>query len=630
MRTYTMIYPSPIGELVAVCSGDALLWLGVRGQRYYPEELVGSAVEGVHIPLFDIITEWLNCYFGGSEPMFTPPMATRGSAFECEVWEILRTIPYGSTTTYGAIARTIAQRRGVDRFSSQAVGGAVGRNPISIITPCHRVVGVDGSLVGFVSGVENKKRLLDMESIVVEFVGEQIRQADRQIAGLCGLTINRGESIAIVGDNGSGKSTLAGVIAGRIAMVGGGVRYNFGATAHPMLYQNIREITFRDSYGIDDKEYYYQQRWNSTHIEGRRRVCDELDLEHPNRLHELLNIAKIADKELLLLSSGEMRKFQIAKALVSLPKLLIMDNPFIGLDAESRIMLQDLLTDLSLHSGVQIVLILSRAEEIPPFVSHVIELNNLVCRPKMTLSDYLAGRNESEVAAITKLDIIPAAPLDEQIVVQMSDVSIQYGAKRILNAVNLTIRKGEKWAIVGRNGSGKSTLLSLIYADNPQSYACDITLFGRARGSGESIWDIKRRIGYVSPEMHRSYRESAIAIDIVASGLFDTVGLHRKVNDEQRAVSLRWMEIFGIEQLAQRDFMRLSSGEQRMVLLCRAFVKSPQLLILDEPLHGLDNMNRDRVLAIIERYTQSSNSSAIIVTHYPEEFPTTITHIYNL
>lgn len=623
-----MRYPSPLGEIIAVSSGDALLWLGFEGQRHYPQQLIESAECGEELPILSEVKGWLESYFRGDRPLFTALLDAQGSDFDREVWGILQSISYGERTTYGAIARQIAQRRGVERFSAQAVGGAVGRNPISIIIPCHRVVGADNSMTGFASGVERKCKLLEMESRVVEIVGTQMRQGGQQIEGLERVSINRGECIAIVGNNGSGKSTLAGVIAGRIPMVGTGVRYNFGEDAHPMLYQNIKEITFRDSYGIDDKEYYYQQRWNSTHVDGRKRVCDELDLSQPNPLFEMLNIAKIADKELILLSSGEMRKFQIARSLVTVPKLLIMDNPFIGLDSESRGVLNDILLSLTAHSGVQIVLILSRAEEIPPFVSHVIEMEGMVCKGKCSRVEFMSRVQQSEPESTN--DKPQPSESSDDIVVRLNDVTIQYGAKKILNGINLTIHKGEKWAVVGRNGSGKSTLLSLICADNPQSYACDITLFGKGRGSGESIWDIKRRIGYVSPEMHRSYRVSASAVDIVASGLFDTVGLHRKVNDEQRTISMEWMARFGIAELADRDFMRLSSGEQRMVLLARAFVKSPELLILDEPLHGLDDRNRDHVRSIIQSYTASSESTAIIVTHYPEEFPTTITNTFSL
>ena len=189
-----------------------------------------------------------------------------------------------------------------------------------------------------------------------------------------------------------------------------------------------------------------------------------------------------------------------------------------------------------------------------------------------------------------------------------------------------TVRRGEHWALSGQNGSGKSTLLSLVCADNPQGYACDISLFGHRRGSGESIWDIKRHIGYVSPEMHRSYKQNIPAIQIVASGLKDTVGLYVRANEEEKEQCRKWLRRLGIGHLENRHFMEMSSGEQRLVLLARAFVKEPDLLILDEPLHGLDDDNRVMVKELVDEYCQNPDVTLIYVTHYQEELPHCIDH----
>lgn len=209
---------------------------------------------------------------------------------------------------------------------------------------------------------------------------------------------------------------------------------------------------------------------------------------------------------------------------------------------------------------------------------------------------------------------------------RFNHVSIRYGQRTILKDLDWTVKQNEKWALSGENGAGKSTLLSLVCADNPQSYACDIELFGRKRGSGESIWDIKRHIGYVSPEMHRAYLKDLPAIDIVASGLNDSVGLYVHPRPEQRAVCEWWMDIFGIAGLKDRTFLKLSSGEQRLCLLARAFVKDPELLILDEPLHGLDDRNRQLTREIISAFCRRKDKTMIMVTHYAEELPDVITH----
>ena len=213
-----------------------------------------------------------------------------------------------------------------------------------------------------------------------------------------------------------------------------------------------------------------------------------------------------------------------------------------------------------------------------------------------------------------------------QRVVEMHNVSIRYGERTILRDLDWTILNGERWALSGQNGSGKSTLLSLICADNPQSYACDITLFDRPRGSGETIWDIKRHIGYVSPEMHRSYKRNLPAIRIVASGLMDSIGLYAVPNEQDYDKCRFWLDIFGVGELAERPFLQLSSGEQRLILLARAFVKDPQLLILDEPLHGLDLWNRRLAKDVIETFCQRQGKTLIMVTHYQTELPNNITH----
>jgi molybdate transport system ATP-binding protein len=288
-----------------------------------------------------------------------------------------------------------------------------------------------------------------------------------------------------------------------------------------------------------------------------------------------------------------------------------------------------LLCKLIEETHLHVILLLSRAEEIPPFITHVVPVEGLVCYPKKELS-FRAEQSEAknlEGIAKPKED----APLDGQPeVIRLNKVSIRYDERTILKDLDWVVRKGEKWALTGDNGSGKSTLLSLICADNPQSYACDISLFGRKRGTGESIWEIKKHIGYVSPEIHRAYLKNMPSIDIVASGLHDSVGLYVRPKPEKRGVCEHWMEVFGIGDLKDRSFLQLSSGEQRLVLLARAFVKDPDLLILDEPLHGLDTRNRAHVKGVIEAFCKGTDKTLIMVSHYQDEFPACITHRLHL
>lgn len=492
------------------------------------------------------------------------------------------------------------------------------------------------------------------------------------------LDILAGEQVAIVGPNGSGKSRLADMLMSRYPLMEGEIHYDLGVFAYARVSDNIRRLTFRDSYGDADHTYYLQQRWNQHDIDPETPTVGDLlgrawasiekgcaitmtpqeqqsarqrRTELRTKLYALFDIEALADKLIISLSSGELRKFQLTRTLLAAPRILILDNPFVGLDADARKLLRTLLRTLINETDLQVILELSREDEIPDFTTHVIPVAaGLHVMPKMTRADFLKAFNARAAATsttqahnaaadtlATTIKALPAKDITTMPfytqggdVITCRNVSITYGAHTILRDITWSVREGERWALLGRNGSGKSTLLSLVCADNPQGYAADIRLFGHQRGSGESIWDIKRHIGYVSPELHRAYSHNIPAIDVVASGLHDSVGLYRRARQEERQTCLLWMEIFGIEPLAERAFLTLSSGEQRLCLLARAFVKDPELLILDEPLHGLDTANRQRVGVIIEAFCQRSHKTLVMVTHYPEELPSCITNTLHL
>ena len=418
---------------------------------------------------------------------------------------------------------------------------------------------------------------------------------------------------AIVGRNGSGKTQYIDQLRKTLAS------------------DSVRYIAFSDSYGPNvDSQYYLQLRWNQHDIDHETPTVGELlqrayllagdDTEErqqmKEQLYRMFHMEGLMDKYIITLSSGELRKFQLTKTLFANPRTLIIDNPFIGLDAETRDQLKELLLMLAKERDMEIVLVIAKSDDLPEFISEVVEFGD---------------GSDAHVLTPVQREAILSLPYhdndyDCQRVVDMKHVSIRYGERTILKDLDWTVMNGERWALLGQNGSGKSTLLSLICADNPQSYACDITLFDRPRGSGESIWDIKKHIGYVSPEMHRSYKRNLPSIRIVASGMMDSIGLYAVPNEQDYDRCRWWMNIFGIADLAERPFMQLSSGEQRLVLLARAFVKDPQLLILDEPLHGLDLWNRRLVKDVIETFCQRRNKTMIMVTHYQEELPAIITH----
>ena len=376
-----------------------------------------------------------------------------------------------------------------------------------------------------------------------------------------------------------------------------------------MASDKVRYVAFRDSYGVaTDQAYYLQLRWNQHDIDAEtptvaqllEKAFRETGDDTPERrrqqqhLYETFGLGELLDRYIITLSSGELRKFQLARTLLSQPHTLIIDNPFIGLDAATRDQLRNLLRQLSETDNLHIYIVVSRRKDIPDYVTDVVDLSQDTDAPE---------------------------------VISFHDVTIRYGDRTILSHLDWTVRRGEHWALSGQNGAGESTLLSLVCADNPQRYACDIRLFGHRQGeAGMSIWDIKRRIGYVSPEMHRSYHRDLPALHVVASGLKDTVGLYVRPSSEERQQCLWWMRLFGVDHLAERSFLHLSSGEQRIILVARAFVKDPELLILDEPLHGLDDRGRQLVLRLIEAFCSRPEKTLIFVSHYREEWPSCIDH----
>lgn len=402
---------------------------------------------------------------------------------------------------------------------------------------------------------------------------------------------------AIYGPNGSGKTQY------------------IEKMRRQMASDSVRYVAFRDSYGVGtDQAYYLQLRWNQHDIDAETPTAAQLlekaflqtGADTPERrrwqqeLYRLFGLSTsgdtrgLLDKYIITLSSGELRKFQLARTLLAQPQTLIIDNPFIGLDAETRDQLRTLLQQLASSHDLHIYIVVSRRKDIPDYVTDVVDLS---------------------------------PTNDTQEVISFHNVTIRYDERTILRDLNWTVRQGEHWALSGQNGAGKSTLLSLVCADNPQRYACDIRLFGHRQGdAGMSIWDIKRRIGYVSPEMHRSYHRDLPALHVVASGLKDTVGLYVRPTAEERQQCLWWMRLFGVDHLADRSFLKMSSGEQRLVLVARAFVKDPDLLILDEPLHGLDDRGRRLVLSLIEAFCSRPEKTLVFVSHYREEWPSCIDH----
>lgn len=488
---------------------------------------------------------------------------------------------------------------------------------------------------GFFTFATSIKHQMQTNLTTARIQKAMIRQPEIRLATPIDWEIKTNENWAVLGPNGSGKTILAEMLKGKYPLQEGSIDFMNEKKAKDI----VKSIAFKDIYSlIDTSNTYYQQRWHSTETDEIATVHDLLGnkIEEAAELFSLFHLTDMLEKKVIQLSSGELRKFLIIKVLLEHPRIVILDNPYIGLDVPSRMQLTDMLSRMSRIDGLQVILLLSNPDDIPDMITHVLLMQKRRCVEKMTRETYMSRKNEwnnaifQTVDYVSELPYCKKRPATHEVTFRMENVSIRYGSRTILDNLTWEVRNGEKWALLGQNGTGKSTLLSLIYADNPQSYANTLYLFDRKRGSGESIWDIKKRIGYISPEMHLYYMENIPAVDIVGSGFFDSIGLYRKCNAEQRAAALEWMRIFGIEPIHGRSFLHLSSGEQRLVLLARSLVKNPDLLILDEPLHGLDVSNKKRAAHIINLFCNQPGKSMIYVTHYPNEIPTSVTHRFEL
>ena len=356
-------------------------------------------------------------------------------------------------------------------------------------------------------------------------------------------------------------------------------------------------------------EFYLQQRFNSSDCEDAYTVEEELSGLELGDWVSVFELDGLLKRPLIQLSNGENKRLQIVKSLAYEPDWLILDNPYVGLDVSGREILTKGLISLD-SKGIQFILI-SSPGDVPEFINQVIELPSV-------------QESSAKPAPLLR-------PLDPfETAVKMEKVQIKYGSKTILSDFSWKVNRGERWAIKGPNGAGKSTLISLITADNPQAYSQDITLFDRKRGTGESIWDIKRKIGYLSPELHLYFKEGGSCFSVVASGLFDTQGLFKRMSEVQRKQVNHWMEVMGITHLAERSFLHISGGEQRMVLITRALVKNPELLILDEPCQGLDRVQTEYLKSVLDYLAENSDMTLLYVSHYDRDIPSCVNQVLEL
>ena len=466
--------------------------------------------------------------------------------------------------------------------------------------------------------------------------------------------IKSGEHWAIVGPNGSGKTTLLDIIAGKWPVSKGKLSYGFDQPVREIIEFVPNDYSFNRI--VSAGAEYYQQRFHSYEAERapsvRAILTDQLkpvgtvnensvrlapskvDTTQLEKVSGLLSITHLLDHPFVTLSNGETRRMLLAKSLLKHPKILLLDHPFSGLDVHSRDVLRNALSELA-QSGVTVI-IATAATEIPPCVTHVLELNQGKIEKQTSIDTYKIADPNS--AAYPKPDLLKLKTFGEpdfkdfKVAFDLRNIRVTYGEDAILKGVSWKIKKGEKWALSGSNGSGKSTLLSIITADNPQRFANDYDLFDKKRGGiGASIWDIKQKMGHVSPELHLYFPKNTTVFKTIASGFFDATGIFfKKLTDIQVERVHEVAELLHVHPLIEKDFSQVSKGEQRLVLLARALVKNPPLLILDEPCQGLDTVSIEYFKSVVDAICDTPERTLIYVSHYLNEIPSCVTKFLKL
>ena len=474
--------------------------------------------------------------------------------------------------------------------------------------------------------------------------------------------INKGEQWAIIGPNGSGKTTLAKALAGELPSSGGTIvfgpdqendrsskpgRRTVGFVSSEMhrrvfekdaFAEDVRHFTGDDSRALTVSDFILD-RFASVGDTSSSRAVDLAFWDRPG-MQELLS------KRVSALTSGEISTMLIFKALMNHPQMLVLDEPFNGFDRRSKDKMKELIGGL-IRNGLQVILITHQMEDILPEIDHVLIMTADGIQKTGTTAAVLKSREIQRIYGIdhdpadrrilAHIEPVHGLPADDgndtrvwSKIVEMVDVHVAYGRNVVLRNLNWTIRKGENWLVSGPAGAGKTSLLKLITGDNLQAYANNIYLFGEPKGSGESVWEIKKRIGWISSDLKSTYPPAIRGVEVVYSGFFDSMGLFRCASAQQRQRADEMLAALGIAQLAGKRYGNLSHGQKQMLLIARAIIKSPDLLLLDEPCEGLDFANHRKILEIIEFIGSRTGTAIVYATSDEHGRLPCISHCLNL
>jgi molybdate transport system ATP-binding protein len=409
----------------------------------------------------------------------------------------------------------------------------------------------------------------------------------------------------VTGANGSGKSSAARALWARVA----GAR---------LLSAESQQAFYEAQLAADESNFKQGVDTSST----VRQLLGEQAGSHP--LYAAFRLAPLRERGYRLLSTGEARKVLLLEAVLGAPSLLILDDPFEGLDRAARADLTQAIVDVAQRLPLLVVGTFgSRELPFPPETLNevvLVEDHRVVFRGSAQAFIARASKRAAHgKAPPVELGswyepVVPGVPL-----VELVDGHVRYGDQIVFERLQFRVGAGQHTLIEGPNGSGKSTLLEMITGDHPQAYSNDLHLFGRRRGSGETVWEIKKKVGVVSARLHRDYRVGGSVEEVLLSGLYDSIGLYQRPEASDRARAMAWLAWLDLGLAPTASFRELSFGQQRLVLIARAAIKVPPLVVMDEPTAGLDGENRARALALVESLCTQRKSTLLMVTHRPDE-----------
>ncbi|WFB35800.1 ATP-binding cassette domain-containing protein [Kiritimatiellota bacterium B12222] len=502
-------------------------------------------------------------------------------------------------------------------------------------------------------------RSASFHGVLLDLQHTTFRAGDRLIFENTQWQIQSKECWGVVGEMHSGRNALVQGLCGELAPVEGELIYGY-EEVDPQFEacpeSGIAHVFFTDlQHEMGGDDAFAQLRWNRNLEEFPLLVSDFLSLmsvfdlyalddvsverrqAYPSFQAEVLDLLKIGNlfsRELTALSNGERRKVFLARALLTDPLLVVLEHPFEGLDVGYRKELSDIFLKLQCQ-GLNLMFLAPEEGLLPDCVDHIAEVEEwrlVACGRKTS-----TRRSSQKRALFTEEIVLPQSwvsrlrPRKHRTpLVSLQGVNVCYGDTKILQDVSWTIQPGECWALSGHNGAGKSTLLSLIQADNPMAYANDVQLFGKPLGPGHSIWDVKKRIGSVSPEQHIYFPEELTVLDTVCTGFFDTLQLFESCGRVRKGIARDWLDSLGLGEKAHKSFAELAVEEQRTVLIARALVRPIDLLILDEPCMGLNEPHRIHLLRLIDAVVGASGCALIFVTHEKQNLPNCVTRFLNL